>query len=265
MSMKWYPIFRMSLPIQLSFAHHNSIKSEFQTTHLPPRPTEVNALNQLKLFIRQYQWTDIRFLRCLSRSKYALHITIRFIKSGPTQSPPHSTEVIALNELKLFIGHFQWNDIRFLGCLWSGLSGPFLLCAWSNFSEPFHACCSLLGSRFGGSAAVQQWWRPACQLPKAKPPPPPLMQPTPPRPAAAAVRGRGWLGVRASDLWRGGGYACGNQRRRAGSLSQGQGSNISYDITVWYHVISHSDVTYNVTYDMEKWMWYHRDIWWVSL
>ena len=54
---------------------------------------------------------------------------------------------------------------------------------------------------------------------------------------------------------------------RAGSLSQRQGCDITYDITVWYyvtsHMISHCDVTCDVTYDMEKWMWYH--IWCVSL
>ena len=44
---------------------------------------------------------------------------------------------------------------------------------------------------------------------------------------------------------------------RAGSLSQRQGCDITYDITVWYYVtshmmISHCDVTCDVTYDMEK-------------
>ena len=55
-------------------------------------------------------------------------------------------------ELKFFIGQFQWHNIWFLGCLWSGLSGPFLFCTcqWSDFSGPFHAGCWLLCSIFGG-------------------------------------------------------------------------------------------------------------------
>jgi hypothetical protein len=65
----------------------------------------------------------------------------------------------------------------------------------SASSWPFHAGCCLLCSSIGGCAeycaAVQQQWRHAGQLLKARPPPPPLTQPTPSRPAAAEGGGGG--------------------------------------------------------------------------
>ena len=65
-----------------------------------------------------------------------------------------------------------------------------------------------------------------------------------------------WLGVRASGLCRQrGGCTFGNQRRRAGSLSQRQGCDITYDITMWYHTV--------ISYMSIPWyhMWYHGVMW----
>ena len=65
-----------------------------------------------------------------------------------------------------------------------------------------------------------------------------------------------WLGVRASGLCRQrGGCTFGNQRRRAGSLSQRQGCDITYDITMWYHTV--------ISYMSLPWyhMWYHGVMW----
>ena len=121
-----------------------------------------------------------------------------------------------LIQLKFFIGLVQWHNIWFLGCLWSGLSGPFLFCTWHMPSVWFFW-------------TIPRWLLPAVQH-------------------FGGLHNRRWPG-------------------RAGSLSQRQGCDITYDITVWYyvtsHMISHCDVTCDVTYDMEKWMWYH--IWCVSL
>ncbi len=57
-----------------------------------------------------YVLNDFRFLGCLRQSNYpVVHITIRFTNSKiqTTQPPPRSTEVNALNQLKIFIGQCQ--------------------------------------------------------------------------------------------------------------------------------------------------------------
>jgi hypothetical protein len=132
------------------------IKSEFQMTQSPSRSAEANALIQLNFFIAQYRWHDIRIWGRLSRSNCPSHITIHFVKSERTRSPWRSTKVNTSIQLILFIGQCRLNDIRFLGRLYSGLSGPFLFWNGQTWSGFWIIPCAAL-------ALWQRWTLPAAQ------------------------------------------------------------------------------------------------------
>ena len=103
-SMTWYSIFRMSQPIQLSFAHHNSLH-QIWADIITLTLDWGKRFNPVDSFHCTISMTWYSIFGCLSRSNHPSHITMRFIKSEiqMMQSFPRSTEVNALIQLIFFI------------------------------------------------------------------------------------------------------------------------------------------------------------------